>query len=449
MVRQVDILGQQPGLNIYTQLTLCYPVTDASLYPTVINTLNDGLEQLAAKVPWAAGEVVVEGASEGNSGMATINPMEELPRVVVNDLRNDASAPSMQTLSDADFPMSMLDENMLCPRNTLLGTPGEPSSRPAFLVQATFVSGGLLLSFVGQHQVMDMIGQGTLMDLLNKACHHQEFTAKELDIVNVARENIIPLLDDSEKTGLEHQGITPPISNDTSAPVATPPSPPPTTWASFSFNPISLASLKSIATETVPSGFISTDDALSALIWQSIIRARLARLSPTDNATFARAVDLRGILGVEAKYPGVVQNLTYNTLTLQQIVDEPLGVIASRLRSALDKDALGRHTRAFATRLHQTQDKKTAVSDVAHLNLSADLMLSSWSKVDCWGLDFNMGLGKPEAVRRPKFSPFASLMYLMPKAPNGEVLAAICLTDEDMDRLKADKEFIKFGRFIG
>ncbi|KAF9327791.1 hypothetical protein BG006_008947 [Podila minutissima] len=233
-----------------------------------------------------------------------------------------------------------------------------------------------------------MIGQGTLMDLLNKACHRQEFTAKELDIVNVARENIIPLLDDSERLD----------SN----------------------------------TKTVPSGFISTDDALSALIWQSIIRARLARLSPTYKATFARAVDLRGILGVEAKYPGVVQNLTYNTLTLQQIVDEPLGVIASRLRSALDKDALGRHTRAFATRLHQAQDKKTAVSDV-----------------DCWGLDFNMGLGKPEAVRRPKFSPFASLMYLMPKAPNGEVLTAICLTDEDMDRFKADKEFIMFGRFIG
>ncbi|KAG0033271.1 hypothetical protein BGZ81_008855 [Podila clonocystis] len=114
--------------------------------------------------------------------------------------------------------------------------------------------------------------------------------------------------------------------------------------------------------------------------------------------------------------------MAYNTLTLQQIVDEPLGVIASRLRSALDKDALGRHTH---------------------------LMLSSWAKVDCWGLDFNMGLGKPEAVRRPKFSPFASLMYLMPKAPNGEVSAAICLMDEDMDRLKVDKEFVKFGRFIG
>ncbi|KAG0036169.1 hypothetical protein BGZ82_004577, partial [Podila clonocystis] len=268
----------------------------------------------------------------------------------------------------------------------------------------------------------------------------------ELGIINVSRENIIPLLDDSEKTELEHQVIPSP-SNDTSAPAAIPP-PPPTTWANFSFSPTSLASLKSIATETVPSGFISTDDALSALIWQSIIRVRLARLSPTEKATFARAVDLRGILGLEVKYPGVVQNMAYNTLSLHQIVDEPLGVVASRLRSALDKDALGHYTRAVATHLHRAQDKKT-VYILARLTLSADLMLSSWTKVDCWGVDFNMGLGKSEAVRRPKFSPFASLMYLIPKAPKGEVSAAICLTDEDMDRLKADKEFVKFGRFIG
>ncbi|KAF9213963.1 hypothetical protein BGZ59_004574 [Podila verticillata] len=449
MVHQVDALGQQPGLDLYTQITLCYPVTDASSYVTIVSTLNDGLERLAAKVPWAAGEVVVEGASEGNSGMAIIKPMEELPRVVVKDLRNDPSALSMQTLRDAEFPMSLLDENMLCPRNTLPGTPDEPTSRPTFLVQATFVSGGLLLSFVGQHQVMDMIGQAVLMDLLNKACHHEEFTAKELSIVNVARENVIPLLDESEKTGFEHQVVPPvPSSNETSEPVATPPPQPPSTWAYFSFDAAALASLKSIATETVPSGFISTDDALSALIWQSIIRARLPRLSPTDKATFARAVDVRGILGLEAKYPGVVQNMAYNPLKLQQIVDEPLGVIASRLRAALDKDALGCQARALATHLSRAQDKKS-VYVLAPLNLSADMMLSSWAKVECWNLDFNIGLGKPEAVRRPKFSPFPSLMYLMPKASNGEVSAAICLMDEDMDRLKADKEFIKFGRFIG
>jgi len=49
------------------------------------------------------------------------------------------------------------------------------------------------------------------------------------------------------------------------------------TWAYFPFNSTSLTVLKSLAKESVilPNSYISTDDALSALIWQSVIRARL------------------------------------------------------------------------------------------------------------------------------------------------------------------------------
>ena len=40
-------------------------------------------------------------------------------------------------------------------------------------------------------------------------------------------------------------------------------------------------------------------------------------------------------------------------------------------------------------------------------------------------------------------------MYLMPKAPDGEIVAAICLRDEDMERLRVDEGFTKYARFIG
>jgi hypothetical protein len=40
-------------------------------------------------------------------------------------------------------------------------------------------------------------------------------------------------------------------------------------------------------------------------------------------------------------------------------------------------------------------------------------------------------------------------MYFMPKAPNGEIAALICLRDEDWERLKADEEFAKYGKYIG
>jgi trichothecene 3-O-acetyltransferase len=57
-----------------------------------------------------------------------------------------------------------------------------------------------------------------------------------------------------------------------------------------------------------------------------------------------------------------------------------------------------------------------------------------------------LGLGKPEAVRRPQFEPVESLM---PRTLDGEIAVAICLRDKDMERLRAGEEFAKYGMYIG
>ena len=62
------------------------------------------------------------------------------------------------------------------------------------------------------------------------------------------------------------------------------------------------------------------------------------------------------------------------------------------------------------------------------LTYQVDIMLSSWAKLDCYELDFNLGLGKPDSVRRPQFAPVESLIYLMPKTLDGEIVVGICLT---------------------
>ena len=292
------------------------------------------------------------------------------------------------------------------------------------------------------------------MRLLSKACRNEPFTDEELSSGNLARRNLIPLLDESYKQGpeLANQIVQPhPISNDIKSPPPQP-SPPECTWAYFTFPAASLTSLKSMAMEniTIPVSYISTDDALSAFIWQSIIRTRLPRMNATAESTLARAVDVRHYLNVPQTYPGVMQNMTYHTYTLQKLVKEPLGAVASHLRSAVDPKTsnLAYNTRDLATALDRSPDKST-VSITATLDLSVDIMLSSWSKVECWDLDFNLGLGKPEAVRRPRFEPVESLIYLMPRASDGEIAVAICLRNEDKERLRADEEFTRYGKYIG
>ena len=304
---------------------------------------------------------------------------------------------------------------------------------------------------------MDMIGQGQIIHLFSKACRNEQFTSEELSSGNLARHNLIPLLDDSYEQGpeLAYQIVktTPSssFSNDINEnPANTPP--PDCTWSYFTFDRTSLTALKSLATKTIalPSRYISTDDALSAFIWQSVIRVRLARLNLTTETTFARAVNVRHYLSISPTYTGLMQNMTYHTYTLQKLVEEPLGGVASHLRSALDPKTsnLGYNTRALATFLNRTPDK-TIISFTATLDLSTDIMLSSWAQLDCYELDFNLELGKPEAVRRPQFEPVESLVYLMPRTLDGEIAVGICLRDDDMDMLRGDEEFTKYGRDIG
>ncbi len=447
----LEVSGQQPALsNLYTQITCCFAVHDPSSHSKIIDTVTHGLEKLSASFPWVSGQVINENSSPGNGGIFKIVPLEKSPRLVVKDLQDDPSI-TMELLRRARFPIKMLDEDIVAPRRTLSGGSNDVSA--VFLVQVTFISGGLLITFVGQHNVMDMTGQGRVINLLTKACRNEEFTGEEIQSGNVDRRTIIPLLDPSSEPlpKLDHQ-IEKTALLEHVNPSAPPPAPPKCSWAYFTFSPAALSEIKSIATATLPTStpYISTDDALCAFIWNSITRARLPRLDPTISITFARAVDPRRYLGIPPTYPGLVQNMTYHTYAARELTEAPLGEIASHLRLAVDPKTsdIGYRTRALATLLDRSPDKH-AVSVTATMDLSADIMLSSWAKENFYELDFNLGLGKPEAVRRPQFTPVESLLYLMPKALDGEIAAALCLRDEDMEGLTQNEYFMKYAVYVG
>jgi hypothetical protein len=100
---------------------------------------------------------------------------------------------------------------------------------------------------------------------------------------------------------------------------------------------------------------------------------------------------------------------------------------------------------ASATAQIRTRDK----SANSLVDRTKSIVMSSWSKVDCYEFDFNLGLGNPESVRRPKFSPVEGVVFLLPKALDGEIVAGFCLRGDDMEKLKVDKEFVKYGQYIG
>jgi hypothetical protein len=440
----LDNFGQQI-LPIYTQICFCFPVVDEQSYPRVIQTLETALEKLHAQFPWLAGRVVNEGATVSSTGVFKIKTIGQAPRLIVKDIRHDSSFPSMEALRRAGFPINAFDEDIVAPRKTRIGG-GHVVGPEVLLVQATIINGGLLLTFLGQHQAMDGIGQDHVIRLFSKACRNEVCTDEEREVGNLNTSNAIPLLDtscDLPPNVSDYQIINDQSSNgQNTAPACS--------WTSFSFSKSSLQTLKSTAAQSSPTKSVSTDDALSAFIWKSVTSARLPHLSPTTPSTFARAVDLRQLLAISHMHPGFVQNMTYNTFTVQELADMPLGILAASLRSRIDPETstLAHDTRALATLLARSEDK-SGISFAASIKRTSDIFFSSWAKMRAYEYDFGPLMGRAEAVRRTRSHITEGLMYLMPKSPEGEIGLVACLSDEDMAVLRTDSEFLRFADYVG
>lgn len=442
----LDILGQQPRINrLYTQITLCFelPGSGPVAEQQIISVLTKGIRELSSTFPWTAGRVVRE------NDCFQIQLPKNRSGLVVKDCKHDVSQPDWDSLQKAQFPFSMLEESAIAPYSTLAASDITGLTLPVFVVQANFISGGLLLTVNGQHGSMDMAGQGQVMQLLAKACRGENFTDSEVRIGNMSRRGIIPFLDTyTPEPVLEPQIVD---NNSQNQPVQKEEKQSPIVWAYFIFSGTSLASLKSSATETVPeNSFVSTDDVLSVFVWKAMTRARLQRFTTPNilNSTLSRNVDVRHHFSIPSSYPGLVTNATSHTYAINTVMDESLGILANNLRSALEPGSLKHKTRVLATRIN-TAGNAQKPSFVSASIPELDVRLSSWAKEKCYDLEF--GFGKPVAVRRPQFIIGAreGLVYFLPKKSDGEIVVGICLREDDMERLKDDKEFIKFGVHIG
>ena len=149
-------------------------------------------------------------------------------------------------------------------------------------------------------------------------------------------------------------------------------------------------------------------------------------------------------------HPGFVQNMVYNSFTFGDLLSMPLGVLASNLRSKIDPETstLAHDTRALATLLTNSGDK-SCVSFAASLKSTSDVFFSSWVKMRAYEYDFGEFLGRAEAVRRTRSHVTEGLMYLMPKTREGEVGLVVCLSEEDLGRLRADGEFGRWAEWVG
>jgi hypothetical protein len=441
----LNIFEQRPiWSRLAINLAFCFHLPGETDIAVINDKLQDALDTLASSFPWIAGKVINEGRdTEGNSGVSKIVSSGNMPKVITKDHRQTPSIPSMQRLRESGYPVSMLEESVFAPRGAAVAIPFE--ARPALLVQANIVHDGVVLVFSGDHAAMDMPGLFQIIHWFSKACHDVPLASTEIETGNMSRRNLIPLLGPTYEPGEELAQQIPSTSTN-----AAPISRVSCAWATFKISSHAVRELKATATATCTSPYVSTDDSLSAFIWQCVTRARMPRLAPETICKAVRAIDVRKVLGIPSDYPGLVQNNLFHRLPLHELSTCPLGTVASLLRDTITRKSpsLAFYSRAVATALSRTADK-SSLRVGANLDLSSDLLLSSSTTSGAYQLDFALGLGLPEAVRITCQDPFESMTYLLSFTPEGDATILICLRDSDLAALVADEFFSRFAQYMG
>lgn len=155
---------------------------------------------------------------------------------------------------------------------------------------------------------------------------------------------------------------------------------------------------------------------------------------PLSDSYFGAAVDF-------ATTTAPISTLTTCPLTISQLAATALLIRHSIM--AVNEPYIRQ-----AIALARDPDPAIDVRDLMGSNMDrthgADMYITSWQKLDLYGAEMELGLGKPDWVRKPWSKDPGSCIVLPDdgRKPWTEVL--VQMTEEDMGRLLVDEQFMGF-----
>ena len=482
-----DALGNIPMVKNYMVISMIFSLPDSTSSTDVERSIRSGLDTLSDSFPHLKGHVIHDDKSskDGHDDIGRVRiysfneANEDHISLTIKDLRSESDFPSLETLRKARFPLSMLDGQILVPYHLIppcfellyQDSPDRPAR--VLFFQANFINGGLILTIAANHTTMDMNGLGSVIELFAQACRGEAYTEQQLREVNQSRRDAVPLLGDDYTPGPEAEWFIMKTQNSWTelANKKTKDGPEdekegqtsPAVCRMFTFSPMSLVKLKAEASVQTTAPFISTNDAVTALLWQTISKVRAERYknttSPSSNTTansdscadfrttIARQVDSRRHFNLSRLYGGHMATSVFSTST--NVWRLHLGEVSAQLRLALSDPDVPFHLRAIATLVHRPQ-YRPRIAYAANLNFDRDVVISSWADVKCCEISFGSVLGVPEVAMRPRVAPFAAGAFIMPFTREGNLPVCVGLSEDDMRGLMEDEGgLLRFAEYIG
>mgnify|MGYP002718826491 FL=1 len=421
----------------------------------VARVLQAGYQGLIQRIPEVACEAVPDTNSKQKGVLKfQLQENDDAQIIVVKDLR-DSPGPGYEELKSKFFPVASFNADTFCRRSVW---PSAGDRLPISAVQANFICGGVILTWCILHMAGDGTSFYTWMEVWAEECRR------------AAGLNISDAVQLPEALWKDRESVMRPSGRNTGklenhpeytllpfTPLGAPPkmASPNHRGQIFYFSPESLAALKadaSVTNATKPSDhkWISTNDALSALLWRTVVAVQspLEALKGDPMSVFNIAIDARQRTdpNVHPATLGCFLGYVAVSLPLREILSTlNLADLAIEIRKAV-LGADKQFTDDVVTLVEQLEDVDrlvpTAFLDVPGFNC----VLSSWINFKLYSLEWGPLLGnKIEAVRVPHVGCINGLQVVLPVLPDGGWEILVGVEESCLDKLLKEPLFTKYA----
>ncbi|KAI1255137.1 hypothetical protein MGN70_003201 [Eutypa lata] len=420
--------------------------------------LKSGLEATKERIPTLGCEGVPNPDTKPD-GVLKLHKYDDYETIIAKDLRAPgAFSHTFAEMKAKHFPLAAFPGDLLCRRFTWF-SPGE--RLPAADIQVNFIPGGMLITCCFFHVFADATTYFTWLETWAEECRRvqgiETGPRKEIpDVWFTDREKHMKPSGRNAGKPEEHPEILvlpftpegfPPkmISRDHVGQV-------------FRFSAEGLAALKAEAspknaTEPTDQEFVSTNDAMSALMWRSVMNAQfpIDELKEDPTSIFNIAVDARSRTDPPV-HPRTFGNwlgwVAPQMSIRKMLTTASLADISIVIRKAVQR-LNDQYVDDLSTLFEGVEDANRVVA-TAFLDVPGyNCVQTSWINMAMYSLDWGKGLGSTiQAVRSPDVGVINGGSLVLPKLPEGGIELIIGVESKCLPRLLADPFLAKFTEAI-
>ena len=437
--------------------------------------LNAGLLRLGKRLPFLTGSVVrntsatdLNGKRPGGMSLVVDSPPKDID-IELNDLTDSKCGwqYTYDELKGRGMPMTELKMEHFAPG----GTDDVSATQKFFRARITFISGGCFVCASTSHAFIDAWGLVVLMNAWADECRGLESSFQLLPKVEYLQtENLPPALSRqtprSRYDSLKQQprlwkllGLDWRRLDEVTGPVVPYAVKPAINTSILSFSSDDLEDLAEIGMPDEDDFgdqdpiWVSPKDVLIAFLWRSILKARAP--SWIDGPHKKDSMASVAINGRRVFYPPIpmsyIGNVVFCCLTempIEQLIAPrtKLATIALNLRRSIEASL-------NATVLRDAVDLASCIPDVRKLGnaftgwFAEDLVTTSVVDLPVYETSWGELLGNPQFLRVPQ-GHLSGICSVQPRQRDGSVEVFISLLEEEMTRLRQDKSFSKYARFV-